>query len=319
MKRILYLTRVDRISLIMEIKKYISDSMKACEIFVMTDNEFCPSKIYADGFVLIPRNSSDVNIAEYIKSIISKHSINAIVVQSNYDMAYLLQIENFLKNTGVVYFAPTIQTFNICAYKSSLYSFLQEKDILTPAVYNYAELNNHNFSTPVVIKPNFGEGSQNVHIVNDFEELNFFYKRIESPIIQKYVEGEHYTVDCFNDLEHRLKVSTPRQRIVVQGSGSSVSRVAYDSKITQIAISLSAQLKISGVWNFQLVKSQEGLFVYDVNIKPAGGLIYSILSGIPYHKYIVDTLLRYNINEINYNHRANENIISAYRIYSVVN
>jgi carbamoyl-phosphate synthase large subunit len=50
---------------------------------------------------------------------------------------------------------------------------------------------------PVVIKPRFGMTSRGLHIAHDPEELLFYWKRAENPIVQEYLEGEEYTCALF--------------------------------------------------------------------------------------------------------------------------
>ena len=320
MRNILFFTRVDRVALISEIRKYIEENCLNCKVVILSDNMYCPSQHFADEFILLPSKNNKY-ISEFLKDIIIKNQIKGLFVASNFDIEFILEIEKWLINKGIVYFAPIRKTLKICISKKKIFKFLSQNKILTPCIYDYSyllkKIDIKNLKYPLVLKPDIGQGSYNVHTIHNFDEFQYFYRRIEKPIIQQYISGEHYTIDCFNNLKKQLKIYVPRKRLVVERSHSSVSELINDEVIKELAFSLSNKLFITGMWNFQLIKNADGYFIYDINPRLASGLIYSIVSGIYFQKYIVDSLLGRNISNWDYI-IPNGNVISEYKSYKTI-
>jgi carbamoyl-phosphate synthase large subunit len=185
-----------------------------------------------------------------------------------------------------------------------MFKFLRKNGMPTPLIYEKSSiLENIDFADlnfPLVLKPDIGQGSYNVHIVNDVSEFRFFYGKIENPVIQQYVLGHHYTMDCFCDLTGQLKVCVPRKRLIVEGGSSIVSEIVNDEPIQELAYSLSNKITITGPWNFQVIMDRTGYFITDINPRIAGGLVYSIIAGVLFQKYIVDSLLGISIQDWEY-------------------
>ena len=100
---------------------------------------------------------------------------------------------------------------------------------------------------PLILKPDIGQGSRDVYVIRDFEELQFHYKRIDNPVIQQYISGEGYTIDCFNDLKGQLRVCVARRGLVISGAYASVSEAVDDDSMQKLALSLSHVLAIKGI------------------------------------------------------------------------
>jgi carbamoylphosphate synthase large subunit len=313
MGNILFLTNVDRSALVSEMKKYISDEMINCKIIVLSDNKYLASQRLADEFVLLPQRSDNILPLDFLKQVIFEKNIVGFFVASNFDIELILQIEEWLKYNDVIYFAPTRNSLENCLSKKRVFDLLFQNQIHTPHMYT----NSKTIKFPAVIKPDIGHRTQDVFILNTDKERRFYSKRIKKPVIQEYIDGKHYTVDCFNDMNRQLRVCVPRRRLVVEGANSVVSGTVDNQEIKELAHLISSKISITGPWNFQVIEATGKYFTHDINPRAAAGLIYSIMSGIPFQKYIVDTLLGINIDNWDYTINGNS-IFSMYRNYVMI-
>src|SRR5690606_5031707 len=70
---------------------------------------------------------------------------------------------------------------------------------------------------PLVVKPRFGSCSAGVQTVNDREELAFYLKRTENPIVQRRAEGREFTINFLVGRNGQCLVAVPHWRIETRG------------------------------------------------------------------------------------------------------
>jgi len=319
MNNILFFTRVDRSAFIQKIKQYIDECYPTCKIIVLSDNKYSPNYYFADDFLLLPE--TDLPISDILKTIIIEHNIKGIFVASNYDIKYLLQIEAWLIDNNIAYYSPNGATLEICLSKMRMFEYLSSNNILTPqsmfVAYGIDEINMCGLNFPLIIKPDNGQGSNNVHIILDKEDLQYHLSRIEQPIVQKYISGTNFTIDCFNDMTGNVRVCVPRHRVIIEGAHSAVCEIVLDESLHKLAKCISDQFVITGAWNFQAIKNKSNYYIHDINPRIASGLMHSIISGVHFEKYIVDLLLE--ADNVNYDYiiRTGQ-IFSQYRGYVAI-
>ena len=307
MNSILFLTRVDRTVFIMKMKEYISENNLNCEIIIVSDNEYCCSQNVIDKFFLLPNEAH--THSSYIKEIILKYNVKSFFVASNFDIEIILKLKKWLNSKDITYFTPDKKTLDICLSKHEMSLFLRKINIKTPKIYSCSEvLKSKDNIFPLIIKPNNGQGSKDIYMVRNIDEFLFYYKKSDKNIIQEFIDGAHYTVDCFNSLGNDIFISIPRIRLVVHGANSVVSKVEIMKEIQDIALLLSQGINISGPWNFQIIQNKNDYYVHDINPRLSSGLIFCITAGIPFHKFIINSLLRIN-REIPIEYKMYDNIL----------
>ncbi|MFP4497074.1 MAG: ATP-grasp domain-containing protein [Vulcanimicrobiota bacterium] len=69
----------------------------------------------------------------------------------------------------------------------------------------------------MLIKPRCDSGSTGVKVVYNREELEAVFERTPKPLIEEYVEGEEFTVDCADNLDNSIIGIVPRKRLQTRG------------------------------------------------------------------------------------------------------
>ena len=147
------------------------------------------------------------------------------------------------------------ETANIARHKRLTYkSFKNNKFCLQ--TYKIDD----NFSCPVFIKPNIGQGGKNSFTAINIEEVKHHCKKINDPLICEFLPGEEISVDCFTNYKKELLFVGPRTRERVQMGISFNSKSKKNNEILEIAKTINNKLNIRGAWFFQLKKSKEGKF-----------------------------------------------------------
>lgn len=133
---------------------------------------------------------------------------------------------------------------------------------------------------PLIIKPRFGTGSQSVWKLNDIKDLTYYSKKINKPVIQKYIEAPEYTVDILNTEDNKFIVAVPRLRIKVKNGQSVQARIVADDDIAEYSMRISKIFKINGPANIQLFKNGKTIYLIEINPKFGAGSILTFKNGV---------------------------------------
>lgn len=134
---------------------------------------------------------------------------------------------------------------------------------------------------PVFLKPDRGQGSRGALVARTREELGVALAKDESLVIQEYLPGEEYTVDCFSDREKGVLYAAGRKRIKITSGIASRSQFVQNARFADYARRIDAALPFSGAWFFQLKASTAGeLKLLEVAPRIAGTSGLSRASGV---------------------------------------
>ena len=136
-------------------------------------------------------------------------------------------------------------------------------------------------SYPVFVKPDAGQGSRGACLVNNEEQLRIALSEDPTRIIQEYLPGEEFTVDCFSDRERGLLYASGRARARISNGIAAHAFFTQDPLFEIYARKINDVLKFQGAWFFQLKRDSSGqLRLLEVAARIAGTSGLSRVSGI---------------------------------------
>lgn len=170
-----------------------------------------------------------------------------------------------------------IHTCEITRSKTATYNALAGK-VRVPHVYKSA---GEIVSFPVLVKPDRGQGSQGVRVINTKDELDHAMHEVRDLVICEYLLGEEFTVDCFSDRERGLLFAGARSRRRIR-NGISVNTVTEQlPEVWQIADIIGRTLNLRGAWFFQLKRAADGeLALLEVAPRIAGAMAAHRVTGV---------------------------------------
>lgn len=203
---------------------------------------------YIDGIPFI----TDSSFIYYLKAIVNKYSIDAIYPAMDNVLTILKDNEDLLTCKVI---GSLINTTRICQSKEKTYSVL--KDVINiPKMYKN-EVKESEY--PVFMKPNMGYGSIGARKINNKDELIAQKNEYQDSLIQEYLPGYEYTVDCFTDRKGNLLFIGPRERRRVR-MGISVNTRSIERKekeeFEKIAFRINSSIKFRGAWFFQVKRDK---------------------------------------------------------------
>lgn len=144
---------------------------------------------------------------------------------------------------------------------------------------------------PLIAKPKAGSASKGIIIVENVEQLVKIDQR--AFLIQKFINGFEYTIDCYVSYEHKVISITPRSRIEVQGGESIISKTFKEKDIINFSERILKKACLFGAITIQIIidKSTSEIFFMELNPRFGGGVVTSIGAGANIPLYLLNDYL----------------------------
>ncbi|MEY2983463.1 MAG: hypothetical protein RLZZ568_80 [Cyanobacteriota bacterium] len=171
---------------------------------------------------------------------------------------------------------PSLETCLVTRSKSLTYKKMASA-VCVPRLYTVETAN----TFPLIVKPDKGQGSQGVQLVNNQQELLIAISKVREPIICEYLPHEEYTIDCFSDREKGILFCGARLRIDTR-NGIAVHTYGVSLEEAQsIASRVQSILELRGAWFFQLKRNAAGeLTLLEIAPRIAGSMSTHRVTGV---------------------------------------
>lgn len=139
---------------------------------------------------------------------------------------------------------------------------------------------------PVFVKPKRGQGSQDAHKLDDMSDYEaFFIKRDQNDfVVSELLPGDEYTIDCFSENGEVLYCGGRTREKTTRGISVQSALVEDENLKNQFekhARIISAQLKLHGLWFFQLKHDKDhNLKLLEVGPRVSGTMMLNRVRGV---------------------------------------
>ncbi len=146
---------------------------------------------------------------------------------------------------------------------------------------------------PVMLKPRRGSGADSIHKARDADEAAFFqrYLKDKDPMVQRFMDGPEFSVDCLSDTDGRCLNAIPRSMLESRGGESIKGTVLDDRELVELGRDVVEALGVRGPCTVQAFRDREiGLGITDVNTRFGGAFpapMYAAIPGRTYPELIV--------------------------------
>lgn len=268
-------------------------ALKLCSIdvtIVAFDAEPSAIGLYqSDEAYLLPRIHNEERCLTEVITICRQIGVDVILVGSDIELPFYSRYrEKIESQTRAKVLLNSSKVIRIGCDKWLTYQFLKDKGLPycrstipysrdIDGVLDFA----NELGYPLVVKPRFGSGAKNFHIVYDKEALLFYVKRTQDCIIQEYLKGDNgeYTSSVFSDKNGVIKGIFVSKRILRKGD----SYVIYCGKFPEVEEQVKkvvTELGSIGVCNVQLLFGKEkGPIVFEINPRFSGTSVIRALYG----------------------------------------
>jgi len=278
-----------RIQLVKHFKKHF-------EVIGADCSNLAPASHFVDCFFVVPP-CSDLEYKKAIVDICIKENVDMVVSVHDQECMVLDDIREELKKLGVFLMLPDKRVLDICNDKWETYRFFIENGIDSPESFLKPDKVTSGF--PLFIKPRVGMGSQNAYKIDTDEELEFHFSHIHNPIIQQYIEGTEYTLDCICDNDGQVISVVPRVRIEVKSGEVQKSRAVKNEQIIQKGKEVCEKLRYRGPLTIQCFKTVMGEVLFtEINPRMGGGVPLTFEAGVEYGRIFEDMVSRRKVEPI---------------------
>ncbi len=273
--RLLFLGGAKRVSLA---ERFLGSAKKldiAMSIYSYELNQYVPIADVAE--IIVGLKWNDPEILDHLSEMIKKLSINMII--PSLDPATLIASQLKQKFAGL--FIP-VSDYNNCAI------FFNKQKANAWFIENGFQIPELNDNLPFIAKPKEGSASKGIiAVTSEREKISFYDKHnVSDYVIQRFINGDEYTIDCYVSKKGRILCVVPRKRLEVV-SGEVIRTVTIrDEEIIELSSRILEKSKLIGPITIQCIKEINTGAIYFIEINPrfGGGAICSIEAGadIPY-------------------------------------
>lgn len=150
-------------------------------------------------------------------------------------------------------------------------------------------------SFPLIAKPRKGSASKGISILYDQDDADYFNRKNNRNdfLIQEFIPGIEYTVDCYiSRTGNRISV-VPRMRAEVTSGEATKTITVKDEQIIHLSEEILNKGKFRGPVTIQFIRNAETSETYIMEINPrfGGGVLASIEAGANSAQVLIDELL----------------------------
>jgi len=175
----------------------------------------------------------------------------------------------------------TTKTLNILEYKKKYLKLFNKE---TFYIKQYSDLENVD-RYPIILKLNKGYGSKNLIKINSkIESYIYKNKNLTKYIIQDFIPGKEYTVECLSNHKGKLVYVNARERFKIR-MGTSFYSFDANRKIQKesekISKIISKKIKMIGVWFFQFkLDKKKQIKLLEIENRVGGTMSFSRAKGV---------------------------------------
>ncbi|WP_102273051.1 ATP-grasp domain-containing protein [Cytobacillus massiliigabonensis] len=244
-------------------------------IAVDCDNK-APALYSADAYEIVPH----IEHCEYlqtIKGICKKYQIDAVLSLIDPELSLLASNIHEFEKENIKIIISNKEVVNTCYDKYLTFTFLQENELPCISTYINSEdvegdLLNGRIRFPLIVKPRKGSASIGIHKVNSLNELNGLFERYKDLIVQPFIDGDEYGVDCYIDLLTKQATNIFIKRKIKMRAGETDKSIAVkDKELMNLVEKLINTLKPIGPVDIDCFKTKAGYIISEINPRFGGG------------------------------------------------
>jgi carbamoyl-phosphate synthase large subunit len=248
-------------------------------------NPLAPAQYAAHAHRAVPR-IDDPEYVPALAALCAEFGVGAVVPLTDLD----LEVLGHAREAGALpAFVPAAAIARATFDKYEAHLLLTELGLPSPPTVLPGEPVE---SYPVMVKPRQGSGARSIHRADDAREAEFFVEYVDEPtMVQKWMDGPEFSIDCLCDLHGRCLNAIPRTMIESRGGESIKGTVVADRELVELGRRVVEALGVRGPCTVQVFRDKDiGLGITDVNTRFGGAFpapMYAALPGRTYPELIV--------------------------------
>jgi len=134
---------------------------------------------------------------------------------------------------------------------------------------------------PLFVKPRYGSAGRQSFRVENHEELDFYLRRVDQPVIQPFIAGPEVTNDVFCGLDGEVWAVVSRRRIEVRWGEVHKGVTIWDPSLLETCAAMARRLGAIGPITIQCLLQDGRPLFSEINARFAGGMPLAVAAGVP--------------------------------------
>ena len=293
--------------------RYFQNALSPDGKVFASNSEMTYAMLQADDYVITP----PIYHKEYISFLIDyckSNNISAILSCFDIDIPVLASHKKVFQEEGIQLVVSDYKTAEICNDKWLTYNKLKEIGIRTPETFVDIDsvkqrLKDNKLLFPLIMKPRWGMGSIGIMIVENMDELDVFYAKLQRIIfntylkyesqidaekcivVQEMIKGQEYGLDILNDLNGEFVTIIAKKKIALRAGETDIAEIVDNKTFLEVGKKLSASLRHIGNLDVDcFINQNDEISILELNCRFGGQYPFSHLSGVDFPKQIIEWL-----------------------------
>lgn len=280
-----------------------------CRLIVANSVQDTTAMWKADKAYLTSPIKSNQYLPELLE-ICKKENIHFVISLFDLDTLFLAKHRSDFSALGVHLIVSDAEVVETCLDKWKMMGFLNAHNIKTPKVYRDIKtvvdlIEKEQLNFPLVLKPQWGQGSMATEVVYNMKELLGAYEFLSSKVqrtsishvefldyenqllIQEFISGEEYGVDCINDLKGCHQANIVKRKSAMRAGETDGAITVKNELISKVAADLAGNLRHISIIDIDIIMNGNDAFIIDINPRFGGGYPFSHSAGANLPKAIL--------------------------------
>lgn len=275
-----------------------------------TDTEktgYIPSSLFVNHYIMAPNIDDDIAYLQFMQKLCDDNNIQIIIPGSDKDVQFYSKYRREFKTTIILPEEKAVTLF-YDKYKATVE--LEKAGVVVPPI-----INNLFEEKKIIFRKKISNSSAGISIIDlskDKSIPNFFN---EDYFLQRFIDGNEYTVDIFADKKGHPKLILPRKRLKIRNGMSVCCQLCHHEKIIEICKTIYSKYYIPGLSNVQFIENGNDIYFIELNMRFAGSGICGITASFNYlEQYLEHFLYDVSLQPLEYylNKVAWSSIVSRY-------
>jgi carbamoyl-phosphate synthase large subunit len=263
-------------------KRYdiVSAFAQHARVVAVDPNPLAPAQYAADHRSSVPP-IADPDYVSALRSLCERHRAAAVIPLTDLDLEVLARAREAGELPAIV---PGVETARATFDKYETHLLLERLGLPSPPTVLPGEPVEH---FPVMVKPRWGSGARSIHRADDRAAAEFFVGYVKEPtMIQRWMDGPEFSIDCLSDLGGTCLNAIPRTMIESRGGESIKGTVIRDDELIDLGRRVAEALGVRGPCTIQAFRDREiGLGITDVNTRFGGAFPAPMFAALPGRTY----------------------------------
>ena len=232
-----------------------------------------------DAFFNVPFATDEAAYLEALLTAVRLHRVDVVVPLTDVEVDALCAHKGLFREAGATLCCPEPQVADVCRDKLRMAQTLGDAKLCTVIPTYTAATVPADLDFPLMIKPVRGRSSQAQVIAHTQAELTQALQVRADYIIQPYLTGDVYTVDCARDAAGKCVTLTRWERLRTGNGLGTAVEICPQHPLYAICSGILAYVNIVGVVNMEFIHHGDAYYFLEVNPRFSGGVGFSMLAG----------------------------------------